>query len=106
MPWLIVLACGSVAVICVWSAIERRRLRRSGAEDPWARLSGALPGLLDEVFHPQAYEARLIQEVQRELPAPAPVPGDGPLEEGATRIRISVPNEPGSPEADPRPARD
>jgi hypothetical protein len=54
-------------------------------------VGGVLPGLLDEVFHPQAHEARLIQEVERELPAPAPAPGEGPLEEGAQRIRISVP---------------
>src|SRR3954447_5965473 len=94
MVWLLVLAGGSVTAVCVWSALDRRRLRRSGADDPWARMTGTLPGLLDEVFHPEAYEAPLIQEGQRELPAPAPVPGDGPLEEGATRIVLSVPAEP------------
>ncbi len=94
MVWLLVLGGGTVVVACVWSALDRRRLRRSGADDPWARMTGTLPGLLDEVFHPEAYEARLIQEVQRELPAPAPVPGDGPLEDGATRIVLSVPVKP------------
>src|SRR3954447_9923299 len=91
MVWLLVLAGGSVTAICVWSALDRRRLRRSGADNPWARAGSALPGLLDEVFHPQAYQAHLIQEVQRELPAPAPVPGDGPLQEGGTQIVITVP---------------
>lgn len=57
-------------------------------------MTGTLPGLLDEVFHQEAYEARLLQAVQRELPAPAPVPGDGPLEEGATRIVLWVPSKP------------
>lgn len=67
-----------------------------------SRRGGGGPGVLgigDEVFHPTRHEAQVELDRQTSLPAPAPVPGDGPLgivdapaeEHGyAGRLRIQV----------------
>ncbi|GAA4560288.1 hypothetical protein GCM10023175_69970 [Pseudonocardia xishanensis] len=52
----------------VWAA--RRVRRRAGG--------GSLMNPFDEIWHPIAHHARLTVEVQDELPAPAPLPGDDP----------------------------
>ena len=45
-------------------------------------------GFADEVFHPTKHEAQRIVAVESELPAPAPVPGDGPLDLDGGRVQI------------------
>ncbi|RZU65070.1 hypothetical protein EV379_1390 [Microterricola gilva] len=62
-------------------AAERARRRKS--------VGSGMLGVVDEVFRPQAHDAHLVWEAQQELPAPAPLPGDGPLASG--RIRITLP---------------
>ncbi len=49
----------------------------------------------DEVFHPDAKEARLIWEIQSELPAPAAIAEDPPRDLEAGRITIMLPRDPG-----------
>ena len=51
-------------------------------------LSGAVASL-DQIFRPEAAKAMEIREIQREIPADAPAPGE-PLEPGAS-ITISLP---------------
>jgi len=61
----------------------------------WRRQGGGFIGAsFDEVFHPDAKEARQIWEIQTELPAPAPDPGDPPFDPEAGRITIMLPSEP------------
>jgi len=46
-----------------------------------SRRSGGGPGFIgigDEVFHPTRHEAQVELDRQTSLPAPAPIPGDGP----------------------------
>jgi hypothetical protein len=60
---------------------ERRRQRKKAQ-------SGTV-GVFDEVFHPEAKNARVMWEAQTELPAPAPTPGDKPnLDSGHITIRL------------------
>lgn len=76
MDWfpIVAIVVGAVAFIALTASATRgrgRRRRKGG-------LSGGLGGfgVLEEVFHPTAHEAQLIQEVEYELPAPAPLAGD------------------------------
>ncbi len=62
---------------------DRKRRRKDGSV-----LSGIV-GTFDEAFHPEAARASEIREVQRELPAEAPTPGD-PIHPHST-IVISLP---------------
>jgi len=61
----------------------------------WRRQGGGLMGAgFDEVFHPDAKEARLIWEIQAELPAPAAIAEDPPrFDPDAGRITIMLPKE-------------
>lgn len=61
---------------------ERRRRRQ--------RIQSGMVGVFDEVFHPEAKNARVVWEAQTELPAPAPTPGDKP-DLGSGRIVIRLP---------------
>ncbi|SDS68820.1 hypothetical protein [Microterricola viridarii] len=85
---LLVLAGVLLAGFLLWpllgprlAASERKRRRRSAG--------GGMLGVVDEVFRPQTHEAHLVWEAQQELPAPAPLPGDGPI--GAGPVRIALP---------------
>ncbi len=61
----------------------------------WRRQGGGFMGAgFDEVFHPNAKEARLIWEIQAELPAPAAVAEDPPFDLEAGRITIMLPRDP------------
>ncbi len=61
----------------------------------WSRQGGGFMGAaFDELFHPDAKEARQIWEIQSSLPAPAPAPGDPPFDLDHGRIRIMLPREP------------
>ncbi len=46
----------------------------------------------DDVFHPDAKEARMIWEAQTELTAPAPAPGDLPFDPEPGRITSMLPS--------------
>ena len=60
----------------------------------WRRQGGGFMGAaFDEVFHPDAKEARLIWEAQTELPAPAPSPGDPPFDPESGRITLMLPRD-------------
>lgn len=48
-------------------------------------------GVVDEVFHPAAAEARDIREAETALPAPAPLAGDPPFDLESGRVTIVVP---------------
>lgn len=45
-------------------------------------------GVTDDLFHPEAYQAKLLWQAQLELPAPAPLPGEKALADG--RIVIDL----------------
>lgn len=68
---LVALAAFALLLIAVWD-VDRRRIKREGGRTP---MSGVM-GTFDEVFHPEAARAMEIREVQQELPAEAPTPGD------------------------------
>ena len=72
------------ALLITVGLIDHRRTKRRGGRSP---VSGMV-GSFDEVFHPEAARAAEIREVQQELPADAPSPGD-PLTEGG-KIIISL----------------
>lgn len=80
---VIVIVAVTVLLVAV-GVIDHRRTKRRGGRSP---VSG-LVGTFDEVFHPEAARAAEIREVQQELPADAPTPGD-PLFPGG-KIIISV----------------
>ena len=68
----------------VWFKLETRSRRRSNpAYNP-----PNVMGILDELYQPSAHQASQIQEVQRVLPAPAPLPGDKDLERGRVTIDL------------------
>lgn len=66
MPWLV--------------SAEKRRQRQ--------RVQARVIGPFDEIFHPSAYQANIVWEVQTEAPAPAPLPGDKALQDGRIVIRV------------------
>lgn len=60
MPWMV--------------KAEKRRQRR--------KIQSGTIGCLDEVFHPEAYQANIIWQAQTEMPAPAPLAGDKAFPDG------------------------
>lgn len=74
----------------VWVA-DKRRTKRQGGK---TAISGIV-GTLDEAFHPEAARATEIREIQQELPAEAPAPGD-PLVPGG-KIIIDISRKPEHP---------
>ena len=58
----------------------------------WRRQGGGFMGAgFDEIFHPDAKAARMIWEIQSELPAPAAIAEDPPFDPDAGRITIMLP---------------
>lgn len=45
-------------------------------------------GITDDLFHPEAAQARQLWQAQVELPAPEPLPGDKALREGRIVINL------------------
>lgn len=74
-----------VAGVSLWTRSYQRK--HPGSLKPGSGSGGVL-SVFDEIFHPAASDARQIQQVENELPAPAPTPGD-PLRTG--RITIQLP---------------
>lgn len=113
---LTVVVIGGFVLLCtvLW-ILDARRTRRLGKSG--SATAGAVGGI-DDVFHPEAARASEIREVQRELPAEAPVagdpfrlvmrpddrssgrPGDGPADEaGAGRAGRAPDAKPGTDQA-------
>lgn len=68
-----------IAVVCLATYIVGlSAIRQRKNERPSGAASGAL-GVMDEIFHPNAYEASIIMESQNEAGAPAPSPEDKPF---------------------------
>jgi len=93
--WTLALVVGgpiAIAAIAMWSTRDRRRAgaaKRTGGGGVGMGGVGGF-GVIDEIFHPNAKDAREIWEAQTELPAPAPIPGDRP-DLDAGRITIVLP---------------
>ncbi|GAA1613093.1 hypothetical protein [Leucobacter chromiireducens] len=68
----VLIAAGVIALLVTVWRIDRSRRTRDGSV-----LSGTVSAF-DNVFHPEAARAAEIREIQRELPAEAPSPGDPP----------------------------
>ncbi len=64
-------------------------------------------GVIDEVFHPAAANARDIREIEAILPAPTPLPGDPPWDLDSGRVVLVLPVDPGpaSPDVDRPPGQ-
>jgi hypothetical protein len=58
-----------------WPRMFRWDTRRKRARDP-RYVPPRVMGVFDEVFHPDAHAASQIQEAERVIPSPAPLPGD------------------------------
>ena len=71
-----------------WAKWERERNRRNGTH---RTVTAGLVGPIDEVFHPNAYQAALIWEAQQELPVPAPDSDKTRPDLDSGRIVIDVP---------------
>jgi len=76
--------CALLLLWPLWFKAETRAKRR---KNPGYNPPNVM-GILDELYHPDAHQASQIQEVQRELPAPAPTPGDKDLERGRVTIDL------------------
>lgn len=72
--WIIV---GVVALIVAASALQVDVRNRRGGTGGGGGLGGGIGGI-DEIFAPTRHEALQELELQRELPAPSPAPGDPP----------------------------
>jgi hypothetical protein len=78
MEWAPVVALVVVmALIVVWPFWYRAEIRRKRAKDPTYR-PPYLMGIMDEIYRPDSHAASQIHEIERELPAPPPLPGDKP----------------------------
>lgn len=80
VDWLIF--AGVCVVLVLLGVLAQRRgwidLSSKNGRDAGGGIGGgAGMTAIDEVFHPTAYEARLEQDRQTSMPAPAPVAGDG-----------------------------
>lgn len=68
----VLIAAGVIALLATVWRIDRSRRTRDGSV-----LSGTVSAF-DNVFHPEAARAAEIREIQRELPAEVPTPGNPP----------------------------
>jgi cbb3-type cytochrome oxidase subunit 3 len=77
-----------VLPIClIWVAVDTHRRRQRGEEV--SHSSGGLLGM-DEMWHPSAENARAVWDAEQIIPAPAPLPGDGPGVIDGNRIVIET----------------
>lgn len=86
--WITVAAIGLVVALVIGSSVWVRSYQRRhpGSLNPGSG-SGGILAVFDEIFHPAASESRQLQQVEHELPAPAPLPGD-PYLGGPMRIEV------------------
>ncbi|MDM4762194.1 hypothetical protein QT381_04140 [Galbitalea sp. SE-J8] len=94
MTWLGI-ALGTLLVVALVAAAVaapiavRRALARRRESDPAYVPPGFGGGPFEELYHPSAYEAKVVQDAASVPPAPAPAPGDPPIESGPIRIDLS-----------------
>ena len=93
VEWAI--AGGVAAVIVVLAVVAQRKGWIDLTGKHAGGRSGGVAGLVggvDEVFAPMKYEVSKIQEAQKEMPAPAPIPGDDDknIFTGNGRVRIDL----------------
>ncbi|HEY1529694.1 MAG TPA: hypothetical protein VGF80_02695 [Galbitalea sp.] len=74
-----------VLSIFFWPALLRWDTARRRRRDPRYIPPSGL-GVFDEIYHPSAFESSQVQELDRQIPAPAPLPGD-PHRTGHARRR-------------------
>lgn len=72
-----VVVLGALVLLFVWLWLRDRKAKRNGEAQP---ISGVM-SVFNEAFSPEAARAAEIREIQNELPAEAPTPGD-PLNPG------------------------
>jgi hypothetical protein len=76
MEWVpLVALVAFMALVVAWPFWYRAEIRRKRAKDPKYR-PPSMMGIMDELYHPDAHAATQIHEIEREIPAPAPLPGD------------------------------
>lgn len=79
-----------LAFLFAYPGWRRWEIARDRRRNPRTIPVGGLVAPLDEVFHPAAYEANLVWEAEKIIPAPAP-DADGSRPDLATgRIRIDI----------------
>jgi hypothetical protein len=81
---LIVVAGVLAGIVAIGVVVDRRR-KRDGATGYGG--AGAF-GVLDEIYHPSVKYTVEAAEVERVLPAPAPLAGDKGLDEGSIVITL------------------
>lgn len=92
MDWLIF---GGVVVVLVPLGVLAQRkgwidLSSKNGDGKGRAMGGAGMMAVDEVFHPSAYEARIDQDRQTSMPAPAPVAGDGDRDVYKGNVKIQL----------------
>jgi hypothetical protein len=88
-PAVLVLLAVVLAVSFVLMPLDLRRHR----ERRRRIVPAGLVGGIDEVFHPEAHEARLLWEERVEASQPVPAPGEPPFPDG--RIVLDLPPDAG-----------
>jgi len=88
--WIGLVILGVVVAACVVGQLTGVMEFRTGGKD-WRRSAGNVMGPIDGLFAPNRQEAMQELERQSGLPAPAPSPGDPPvdLDAGVARIDLS-----------------
>lgn len=82
MEFLIVASMIAVGVLFLcMPALMKAEARKKRRTDARYRPTASF-GVLDEIFHPTAYSAFQQIEAEKQVPAPAPLPGD-PLQRDA-----------------------
>jgi len=86
--WFVIVAVAAASLAVVLCAPAMLRATRRRQDRRAASSFGGLGSGLDVVWRPTAEEARADGEMQVELPAPAPIPGDkGRIHDGRIVIR-------------------
>jgi hypothetical protein len=92
VDWLIF--AGVVVALVLLGVLAQRKgwidLSSKSAQKRGGSSSGSVLSIGDEVFNPARYEAQLEQDRQTQLPAPAPVAGDGDKDVYKGSVRIDL----------------
>lgn len=79
-----------VVFLFAYPSWRRWEIEHDRRRNPRTVPIGGLVAPLDEVFHPAAFEANLIWEAEKVIPAPAPDGDDTRPDLASGRIRIVV----------------